>query len=543
MAWAGVLGSPTALGKEMTTKPPVGLTDVGRDYPDYLRDESRMVGCADSISFAHGEADVCAILRHMGEAGIAVTTQGARTGITGGAVPQGGHVINLSRMNRMLGLRRRPCDGTYCLTVQPGVLLSEIQAAVSGKSFDAQGWSEASLASLAEFQASGNYLFAPDPTEITASIGGMAACNASGARSFRYGATRRSIDRVRLVLSDGAVLDLRRGHHKANGRRFRVAAEEGRVIEGDLPAFAMPRVKNAAGYFVEDDMDLIDLFIGSEGTLGVFVELDLVLAPAPSALWGVTTFFPSEDAAIRFVRGIRKEETRPAAIEFVGPQALDLLRKQKAENPAFAELPDLEDDWQASIYVEYVADSEDAAERAVMRMSEILQECGGSEDATWLASNAREVRRFKDFRHAVPEIVNLLIDERKKHEPRLTKLGTDLAVPDANLEEVIALYHSGLKELGLEYVMFGHIGSNHVHVNILPHTMEDYERGKALYRDWSREVVRMGGTVSAEHGVGKMKTALLEEMYGKHGVGQMRATKRLFDPKWILNPGNLFESK
>ena len=140
----------------------------------------------------------------------------------------------------------------------------------------------------------------------------------------------------------------------------------------------------------------------------------------------------------------------------------------------------------------------------------------------------------------MPEAVNLLIDERRKQEPHLTKLGTDMAVPDAALDHILPLYRRTLLAAGLEHVIFGHIGNNHVHVNILSRTMRDYETGKQLYLDWAREVLRLGGTVSAEHGIGKLKTALLREMYGAEGIAQMQAVKRLFDPAGCLNRGNLF---
>ena len=176
-----------------------------------------------------------------------------------------------------------------------------------------------------------------------------------------------------------------------------------------------------------------------------------------------------------------------------------------------------------------------------MAMSELMLQCGGDQAATWLASDTREMRRLQDFRHAVPEAVNLLIDERRKREPRLTKLGTDLAVPNERLEDIIALYRRDLAAAGLEYVMFGHMGDNHIHVNIIPRTFTDYQQGNRLYKAWAASVVRMGGTVSAEHGIGKLKTALLQEMYGETGIAQMRTVKEVFDPAWRLNRGNLFE--
>ncbi len=166
---------------------------------------------------------------------------------------------------------------------------------------------------------------------------------------------------------------------------------------------------------------------------------------------------------------------------------------------------------------------------------------GGNEDDTWCATTPRELEPLKAFRHAPPEAVNHLIGERKRRIPELTKLGTDMSVPDSELEAVMAMYREGLRQAGLQSVIFGHIGNNHVHVNILPETLEDYARGKALYLDWAEQVVARGGAISAEHGIGKLKIPFLRLMYGEEGIAQMRALKRVFDPDMLLNPGTLFD--
>ena len=513
---------------------------VAKDYADYLRDESRRTGSAGSISFPTSEEDIRTILAETTDAGLPVTIQGARTGITGGAVPDGGHILNLSRMNRMTGLRGTGGENAFYLSVQPGVLLSEINRAAGTGDFDTENWSDESLAALEQFRAAGAYMFPPDLTEVSASAGGLTACNGSGARSLFYGATRANVQRLRAILVDGSTVELARGRPKATGRTFALTTEGGRVIAGGLPTYEMPRVKNAAGYYAEDDMDMLDLFIGSEGTLAVITEIDLKLIPAPGAMWGVTAFFATEEQAVRFVVAVRDGKPPPAAVELMDCRALNLLRAQKKSNPAFKEIPDLPEAWGTAVYVEYHGPDEETVEDAVGAMSESLVSCGGDMDATWLAAGAREIERFKSVRHAVPEAVNLMIDERRKQEPRLTKLGTDLAVPDNRLADVVALYHDGLDEAGLDYVMFGHIGNNHVHVNIIPRTMAEHARGKELYLAWAGKVVAMGGTVSAEHGIGKLKTAMLHAMYGKRGIDEMKAVKRLFDPEWRLNPGNLF---
>lgn len=490
------------------------------DYDDYLRDESRRTGTADSISFPTSEAEVVEVVARARAEGVAVTVQGARTGIVAGAVPQGGHVMNLSRMKSIGGVQ------DHRLTVQPGVLLSEIREAIAGDSL----------------------LFPPDPTEASASIGGMVACNASGAVSYHYGATRKWVEAIRVVLSDGSTLAIRRGEVHARGREFSLQTEQGRVISGRLPSYTMPDVKSAAGYYVADDVDLIDLFVGSEGTLGVITEIELGLIPMPPARAGLALFVPSEEAALALVGYLRGGEfegaeplsVTPVAIEFFNHDALDLLRRMKSESSAFAQIPALRPHFHTALYTEFHGENEDELEGAVMRVMEAAASLGASDEDTWYATTERELEPLKAFRHATPEAVNLLIDERRRDCPSLAKLGTDMSVPDNHLEPTVRMYNAELAEAGLESVIFGHIGNNHLHVNILPHDLDDYERGRELYLSWARRVVEVGGSVSAEHGIGKVKAPFLAMMYGEAAIEEMRTLRRLFDPEAMLNRGNLF---
>jgi D-lactate dehydrogenase (cytochrome) len=519
-------------------------------YGDFLHDESRKTGTADSISFPTSEADVREQLAAANARQLPVTIQGGRTGITAGAVPEGGHVLNLSRMNHITGLRYDPVADRFYVSVQPGVVLADLRAAIAKREFNTAGWHPGSLEALTNLRARQPFFFPPDPTESTATVGGMIACNASGACTFKYGPTRKHIEALRVVFVDGSTVMLRRGNQQALERNFSLLCDNGRKIEGSLPSYRLPPVKNAAGYFVEDDMDLVDLIIGSEGTLGVVVEAELALQRAPEFEWGVMAFFKTESDALIFVRLVRGDvvelqapviRVRPAAVEFFDSRALNLLRDKLDEYDILADIPDLPPEFHTGVYVEFHGDSEDELAEAVTTLSELMVKCGGDENATWTAMDSREMKRLHDFRHAVPETVNLVIDERRKKEPRLTKLGTDMAVSDSDLEKVMTLYHSALAATPLQYVVFGHIGNNHVHVNVLPATLEEYELGKELYLGWAREVIHhMGGSVSAEHGIGKLKVALLAEMYGEMGITQMRAVKHAFDPEFRLNRGNLF---
>lgn len=505
------------------------------EYEDFLRDESRSTGYAESISFPKSEGEIIKILSELAKSREPVTIQGARTGITAGAVPCGGHVLNLGGMNKITGLSYDERQKCFLLRVQPGVLLTDIKKALEMKEF-----------------GGGNWFFSPDPTETSASMGGMAACNASGARSFKFGPTRRYIEAMRIILADGSAVTLKRGLHKARGRSFELELDNGKILAGDIPKYRMPDVKNASGYFAADNMDLIDMFIGSEGTLGIITEMEIRLLQAPKSIWGVTAFFPRDEEAVRFVRGIRGERVefleaplnyKPAAIEFFNNDALELLKTQKRVNPAFAEIPELPAGYHTAVYIEYHGGNEDAVSGMVFGAVEVLTSCGGSEEATWIATNPKEMEKLHFFRHAVPEAVNLLIGERRKNNSSITKLGTDMAVPDNRISEVMELYKSGLEKSGLESVMFGHIGNNHIHVNILPNSIEEYNKGKELYLTWAGKVIEMGGTVSAEHGIGKLKIDMLRKMYGEDGIRQMLELKKLFDPENRLNRGNLFRQK
>jgi D-lactate dehydrogenase (cytochrome) len=489
------------------------------DYDDYLRDESRRIGSADYIAFPTTEEQVIEVIREAHAGGLTVTVQGARTGLVAGAIPQGGLVMNLSRMNKIGDIRGRE-SGKRFLTVQPGAILADIRKAV-----EPQG-----------------LFFPPDPTETSASIGGMVAANASGALTFSYGPTRNWVQALRLVLSDGSILQLRRGESRASGRSFSLTTDDGRIISGDLPSYTQPNVKSAAGYYVADEMDMVDLFIGMEGTLGVVTEIELKLITKPQAVNGLTVFLPSEEAALKLVRVARGEELvlRPVAIEFFNHDALDLLRKAKSENPAFAEIPALRPSFHTAMYLEFHGQSQDDLDEVIVRLMEDIARLGGSDEDTWYATNDRELEPLKAFRHATPEAVNLLIDQRRSVSAEITKLGTDMSDPDESLERVLAMYNAGLAENRLESVIFGHVGNNHLHVNILPNNAEEYERGRSLYLSWAREIIALGGSVSGEHGIGKTKTPFLEMMYGEKAIAQMRALRELFDPQGLLNPGNLF---
>ncbi len=518
------------------------FTPCTSDFDEYLRDESRSIGWAEGIAFPESETELCDLVRSVHDAAAPITIQGARSGLAAGAVPHGGMVLSTARMASVTGMRRDEA-GNFFVRVQPGLTLLEFREMVAKRSFPTQGWDDASLSALDALKAAPAQFFPPDPTEAAAALGGIAACNASGSRSFRYGPARPHISALRVVLSDGDVLALRRNTVHARGRVLSLRTEGGRALELDLPTYEMPRSKNAAGYFAADDMDAIDLFIGACGTLGVISELELALRPAPGEMWGANCFLPSEEAAIDFTIAVRERVQCASAVEYFDENALDILRAQKRENPAYAALPTLADEARTCVFVELDCENEEEATEQLGELCEVLEASGGSADDAWVAINAADRQSQHFFRHAIPESVNAIIDDRRRVDPAITKLGSDMSVPDDKLREVVALYRRTLVEQGFESATWGHIGSNHLHVNILPRSAEEYARATDLFSQWAAEVSAMGGAVSAEHGVGKLKAHFLEVMYGREHIAECVRLKCQVDPKGQFGRGNLFSEE
>ena len=544
----------------MTALKPMDETLVG-----YLADESRTHGTAQAIAFPSSEAEVLEVVSQVRESHAGpITIQGARTGLAAGAVPNGGTVLNTSRMNRVTGLVQAP-DGRFSVLVEPGVVLQDLRRDLERKSFDTAGWSPASLEALQAFKEAPAQFFPTDPTETSACLGGMAACNASGARSFRYGPVRPHISGLRLVTAAGDIIDLARGQVQAHQGVLTLTAQSGRTYEVPVPSYTMPEAKCASGYYAAPAMDAVDLVIGSDGTLGVITQLTCDLLPVPALTWGVNCFFGAEDAALSFVELLQNAAPTPAyaaaekdappkaapsvledsivALEYFDGDALDILRAQRASDPAFSSLPELVPQERVCVYCELSASSHEQMVAAVEGLARAMERVGADPDASWVGTMATDRERQRFFRHAVPESVNMLIDSYRAQDPAVTKVGSDMSVPRGMLRQVMELYRSTIQASGLQSAAWGHIGDNHLHVNLLPHNEAQWHQAKDLLALWAKEVSAMGGAVSAEHGVGKIKRDFLVPMYGLEGIRAMARTKLALDPQGLFGRGTLMSDE
>ena len=427
-----------------------------------ITDASGYAGRADQVFTPRSEEEIAAILVRASSESIPVTIMGALTGLAGGAVPKSGWAISMANFRRLDVFPGKARVGT-------GVLLRDVQAAAT---------------------ASGQF-YAPDPTENTSSIGGNIGANASGSRSFRYGSTRQHVQAVRVVHMDGRIIEYRRGEK----------------VDFEVPSIPLPRTrKHSAGYRLEPGMDFVDLFIGSEGTLGVVTEAELQLLAAPGEILGGVVFFPTEEAALDAV-----DRWRPTPglrmLEFLDSRSIKLM-----EQP-----------YGAAVLLELEGEAE-------LDMTEAL------ESESWFGSSAADRERFRQFRHRLPERIH----ERLRRGGFMV-LATDYAVPLERNRDILAVYRRVLTQnFGDKFVMFGHIGDAHVHTEVLPETQQEWKRATDVAVDLAKEVVAMGGTVGAEHGLGKRKAHLLSLQYNPAEIEAMRSVKRRFDPQQLLGQGNLF---
>ena len=505
-----------------------GKKNIQEQFPDLLFDESRFSsGIPEKLYFPRTQSDVIEITLEALSSRKPITLIGAQTGITGSGVPIDDCIaVSFSEMNAI-----ERVDWTdplspvlYC---QPGVTLSAIALFLQNPSASTEG------TALLE---PGAWLYPPDPTEMSAQLGGTAATNASGARSFFFGPTRKHIAALSLVFADGQALPLKRGDAAESNGIITLADARGGIFPVKRPDYESMALKNAAGYYSKKNMDLIDLFIGSEGTLAIFTEIGIALTKAQRSMGGLS-FFPSRLAAFNFAEFLRGRSD-VAAIEFFDENALILSRHATA--PDGRKLPPYPVVARAAVYWEYLETSAPFEER-MDAWEKALVECGSTLDSTWSGFDKKETALLKWFRHSVPEMINAVVADYKRECPDIRKISTDAALPGRFFTQTTEQCVDMVEKSKLHYVLFGHLGDFHLHCNLLPRTQAELTVALEVYENIMELVIARQGTVSAEHGIGKMKRAYLARQYGPAALMEMVRLKSHFDPLWLLNRGNLFD--
>ena len=514
--------------------------NVRERFPDYLNDESGIVknSRAERIFFPETEQDIQNILKQANQAKTPVAISGGGTGISGGRVPLCGWIVATDKMTGLHSQapanaeqwqwRDPETDRTYevrlekkdansaVLTVPVAITIKAIQNLAREK-----GW-----------------FYPPDSTERSAFIGGNVVTNASGARTFKFGATRPWVTGMRVVLPQGEAVALSRsqGPYLADTPHIAIPGAPGYAVP--RPSYTLPQIdKNVAGPVLTAQSEAIDLFIGSEGLFGVISEVSLHLIKPPEEIVSLFIYCRDNQQAFRLIRMCqdqRRTQTTPIpmSVEFLDSRSLGFMR-EKGQVP---------DEANALVILEQDVYSEDELFDSLEFYSDFCDDLGVID--TSVAENRAQIEKHKELRHTVPEAVNALV--RKNGQ---SKLGTDYAVPEKSFKELFDyVFHLGDRFEAYQqsgqpgYAFWAHAGDNHIHLNLLPTTDKEAAYARELVLDLVKKVVGLNGTIAAEHGLGKKQLGghpLLYYQYGDQGIADIRAMKEVLDPLHLLNRGNL----
>jgi len=527
----------------LRARPPAGpLGNAGLTHdPDvlasFLEDAAHFSGGhARELVAPANEAELARALRSSRT----VLPIGAQSSLTGGATPMGETIVSTRRLTGIEFL------GADRVRVGTGVTLEALNHAL---------------------QNAGCF-YPPAPTFSGAFVGGTIATNAAGAATFKYGTTRDWVEGMAVVLPSGDVLDLVRGATRASSGRFQLRLESG-TITVPIPSYRMPvSPKLSAGYFAAPDMDLIDLFIGSEGTLGVVASVTLRVLPRRPAMCSALVPFPTESAALEFTRALRdaaRETWRTcsrrgidaSAIEFIDGRSLSIVREDRADTANNIQLPS---PTQAALLVTLelradatAAEAFDEIGRAgdfdqpntpLSNFCRMLMDSDVFDDTEIaMPGDAARMAQLAALREAVPAGVNQRVGVAKRSvDAAIEKAAADIAVPFHRIEELLSAFRSDAGRRGLDAVVWGHLSDGNLHPNVIAHTHDEWLAAREAVAEVGRLAIRLGGVPMAEHGVGRspIKQALLRDLYGDDGIEQMRAVKRAIDPEWKMAPGVLF---
>lgn len=474
---------------------------------------------------------------------VPVLPQAGRTSLTGGAVPQGEVVLSLERMNA-IGRLEQIGPREARLSVDPGVRLRPLLAHLAER-----GW-----------------YYPPVPTYAEACIGGTAATNAGGAATFKYGSTRDWIEALRVVLYNGDVLELWRGQAVVDRHtEVEIALSDGSSLRLPIPSYRTPPLKKiSAGYYAAEPLDLVDLFIGSEGTLGVITRLVLRLIPLPPAVLTGLIFTRSVSEALRLAGALRDLAHRSRsgapgadvrAIEFLDEAALQLIlpraRELRIEVPPWARaVLLLEAELPEALRLEDLAERYALWTEGQLPDGDPLGALWGAiasfglplEAADWaLPDDPRRQTELMAFREAAPRMVNELLSRFRARDPGVRKTGGDIIVPVEELEACYAASREAFLRRGVDVAIWGHVSDGNLHPNGLPRTSQETRAGQEALLELGDWVRTRGGCPLSEHGVGRnpVKQELLRRFWGPEALGQMWALKGALDPSGRLAPGVL----
>jgi D-lactate dehydrogenase (cytochrome) len=514
----------------------VHITTEPDDVAGVLADAAHFPGGhAFGLVHVESEADIATLL----SMGRSILPIGAQSSLTGGATPRGEVVVSTARL-RDTTLRGNALDAGAGVTLFDACALLESHGA----------------------------LYPPVPTFAGATVGGVIATNAAGPATFKYATTRNWVERLTVVLPSGDVLDIDRGQYFAHtDGYFDVLTTRGPTRVPVTPVGRPDVPKCSAGYALAAGMDLIDLFIGAEGTLGVVTQATLrVIRSAPRQCLALVAIDAEADA-LELATVLRREALRTwraaddrgidvSAIEHADARSVRLLREDGIDRTLDVTLPagectllfvalDLPSGTSREVAWAAVENAMDpgAPDVPLVRFCRLLA-ARGLLDRTELAFPGDTARRGQllGLREGVPQSVNRRVAlAQQQVSPALSKIAGDFIVPFEAFEPMVAACRDAAAERGLDLAIWGHISDGNIHPNVIPARVDDGVRGREALLQAGQTVIALGGSPLAEHGVGRnpLKQEFLALLHGEAGLAAMRRLKRALDPEGLLAPGVL----
>ncbi|MDR2456756.1 MAG: FAD-binding oxidoreductase [Deltaproteobacteria bacterium] len=510
---------------------PKAIKPMGPSRQAWLHDETRAIGQAESWSMPEQFQEAAEILSYCAAEGLKVTFQGARTGLCGAATPISGHVLGLSAMSRPVSLKEGP-DGSFLLKVRPGMSLEALNGALSRRRFEGFEESGPELKELEELFRRGPHFWPPNPGEASATLGGLASTNAQGPNFWRYGPAGRSVLAIELLTPDGALHQI---------ERPRAAFKAGKLhLPGNKTLKLSPSDLGEG-----NKLELIDLILGSQGTLGLITALTLVLAPKPPSVWGLAFFFENEERAAAFVDSCLNEAEEKSggrlapmvSLDYLDSSSLGLvahLKKTAAKLKAIAQPPA---GAACAVLIELHGRDEGASEEAAGRLMELCAQAGGDPDRSW-ALTGEEAEKIQIFRHAVPEALGAIVDHLKAKGAPPFRIGLDASFPGLSFSAFVKSLRASLKKFGLEGALFGHAPQNRLHLTLIETQFQKIGLAFALFHTLYNNSEKSKGALFPEHGAGKFKTLEWLRLTRPEEVRARRLIKSALDPGLLLNPGN-----
>ena len=440
---------------------------TGREInDDFTHDEMTEYGkfSPEVVVEALTNHEISSLMRYAYEHNIPVTPRGSGTGLCGGAVAlYGGILLSVAKMNKILEID----EDNLTVTVEPGVLLMELAKAVAEKEL----------------------FYPPDPGEKTATIGGNVMTNAGGMRAVKYGVTRDYVRGMEVVLPDGEML----------------------AIGGKV-------AKNSSGYSVKD------LFIGSEGTLGIVTKLILKLLPLPKKTISLLAPFPTLNDCIDTVPVLFKSKLIPTAVEFMEKEVIEA-----AEEYLGKAFPDKSAD--SYLLLTFDGNATAEVEKASDRAAGVLLQAGAID--VLIADTEERLETIWTARGAFLEAIKSSTSQMDE---------CDVVAPLNRVGEYIKYVKQLEAQEQIRIESFGHAGDGNIHIYLCKDALSDEDwqvKRDTIMQALYEKAVAFGGQVSGEHGIGHAKRAYLAESIGNRGMELNKAIKKAFDPKLILNPGKV----